>query len=193
MSFLSNVTVVCEFRAWLHGEVTDEAMGAIDRLFNNVEWFEMPGDSPSVEAAANVVKDKATQYANDMINEHVPLIKALRDGDDALDNPCKAVNAWLSLSKLDEALDVLEKDNLSGNINAANRAAALKAAGEALNAVGEVMSAVQVLKPFGEFLAAFVATAWAPFSEALGVYFERLEWISNVDPVTGEILGPQPG
>lgn len=193
MSFLSNVTAVCEFRAWLHGEVTDEAMAAIDRLFNNVDWLQMPSDSSTVDAALNTVRDKATSYTNEMIDEHVPLLKSLRDSDDALDNPCQAVNAWLSLSRLDAALDVLEQDNLNGNISAANRAAAIEAAGEALNAVGQVMNAVQVLKPFGDFLAAFVATAWVPFSEALNVYFERLEWINNVDPVTGEILGPQPG
>jgi hypothetical protein len=192
MSFLSDASVVCEFRAWLHGEFTDDAVAAVDRLFNNLFLLEDAADSPATQAALDAVRDKAWTYARDSIDEHVPLLRDLRDAEGKLDNPCLAINAFLALVELDAALDILASDNAAGNIDAGNRVRALAAAGEALNRLGNLMAAVQVLKPFGDFLAAFVAEAWEPFSASLGVYFQRLEWLDNFDPVDGAI-GPQPG
>jgi len=192
MSFLSEASVVCEFRAWLHGEFTDDAVAAIDRLFNNVALLEDATDSPTTRAALDAVRNKATTYARDRIDEHVPLLRDLRDAEGKLDNPCLAINAFLALAELDAALDALARDNATGNIDADNRMRALAAAGEALNRVGSVMAAVQVLKPFGDFLAAFVVEAWEPFSASLGGYFQRYEWVENFDSLNGS-RGRQPG
>lgn len=192
MSILETTETICKFRIWLHGEIEDHTLGALDRMLENVEWLSHPSDSAAVDAAMDEVRSQAQRYANGQLNSHVPALKTLRDADAQLDNPCTLANTWLALDKLDRTLDVLMADNDSGTIDASHRVEALDAAGDAINKVAGLMGESAILAGFGEFLAEFVKTAWTPLTSALGIYFRRLEWISNTDPNTGEILGPQP-
>jgi len=190
MNSIFDVPWICEFRAWLSGEINDTQIGALDRLFNNVYLLEGNADSAAVGDAVELLHRQADAYKAAYIEEHVPALKAIRDATDAEESLCKAVNAWAALSKLDKAMDQLQQDNGNSQFSAANRGAALDAAGEAINSVGDLMSESAVLAGFGEFLVEFVKTAWIPLITALNIHFKRLEWLNQYEQDVG--MGPQP-
>ena len=192
MSFLENSEILCEFLTWLHGEVEDATVGALDRFFKNFPLLEGDSDSPEVNEKMDRLTEQAHNYATGYMETHVPQLKKIRDATASAKKPCELVYTWRALANLDEALDLLENDNNNNNFNAAHRTAALEAAGKAINEVGKLMAKTTVLKGYAEFLAEFVTKAWEPLTIALNIYFRRIAWIDNVDPVTNDPIGPQP-
>lgn len=179
MSGFFEVEWICGLKEYIMGTVEDHTVGALDRFFKNTGLFESTSDSAAVHAALQKLEQQAVAYADDHLEAHVPALKKFRDGGATLNTPCTLVNTWSALSSLNDAMNQLEADNDAGTFNAAHRVRAMEAAGDAINALGNVMQSAPVLQGFGEFLNAFVTTAWHPLTGALGLKFRRWQWLED--------------
>jgi len=183
---------ICSLKEYVMGTVEDRTVGAVDRFFKSTELLQGTSDSAAVQAAMSELQDQALSYANGQLDAHVPTLKSLRDGVATLDKPCALVNTWSALSSLNDAMNQLEADGRAGTFDAAHRVEALEAAGDAIDALGNIMALVPALQGFGEFLNAFIGTAWNPLTQALGLKFRQWQWLDESwDPLDG-FTSPQP-